>query len=149
VHVVLVDEDVGSFEEGDEDLEEHEAALLLLVAEVAGRGVACRELEVGAFENEAEEVGVLVGETDVDLLLLVFSLLPLVLEVNPDAEGQADDGDDVAERLEDFQRRHATSVASRPARSTGADIAPRMSPVRRNWRWKENACSGSKGSWPS
>lgn len=107
VHIGLVNEDVGALEQGDKDLEEDGASFELLGGQRLGGCVAGGELEVGVFEDEFEELGVLVGEANVDLFLFVASFFSLVVEINPDGERQADDGDGVAEGFEVLHGRHA------------------------------------------
>ncbi len=103
IHPRLVDEQVGAFEEGDEDAENREAAFFLLLGKLDARAFSAEEVEVGVIEHELQELAVLVGEALEDFLLVVHALFALVDEVDDDRERQAHDSDDEAEKLEGLE----------------------------------------------
>ena len=114
VHALFVYEQISAFEERDEDAEDRETALFLFVGEIVARGLAAQQLQIGVVEHELEELAVFVGETLENFLLVVHAFFALFQKENDDRERQADDGDDVAEKFEKFEKRH-TALMDRAA----------------------------------
>jgi hypothetical protein len=103
VHLRFIDEEMGAFEERDEDAKDREAALLLLLGEFDARAFAAKEVEVRIIENEFEEFAILVGEALENFFLIVHAFFALFEEEDDERERQTHDGDDVAEKLEDLE----------------------------------------------